>query len=720
MTNDLIITLLREAAVSLKHPIDPTALGGTKNNARDYVPEDILEFKRDLTEAARRVDLLVMEFKLPADGITDFVRKSDEVLMLFAVNGDEIVPVLLKNTKGRVKSLLDKAEVDINTLGQSRTWLTSGGEIECLVLLPYKSFVSNYQTDGIGEPLSPIKRLLKLFATERKEIGYILVYAVIIGLVSLILPLGLQTTVELISGGVFFSSVYILIGLVILGVLITGILQVIQLTLVEHLQRRIFTKAAFEFAFRIPRIRMESLFKNYAPELVNRFFDVITIQKSLPKLLIDLSAASIQILFGVMLLSLYHPFFIFFSFFLVLILGLILYFTGARGLNSSIKESKYKYKVVQWLEELARAINSFKLAGNTDLPVRRSDDTVSSYLKYRKTHFNILLIQFSSFVMFKVAVTGGLLIMGTILVINREITLGQFVASEVIIILVLSAVEKILMYTEVVYDLLTAVDKVSHLTDLPLERDGGFDFPKQLSANGYGVKISDLQYTFDPATGKTLQNINLQVEPGERVCLAGTAGSGKSTLMNIIAGLFYDYKGSVAINNFSLRDLDLVHLRDKIGKNISEDDLFDGTVYDNLTLGKPGTTIENVHEALEQVGLKEWIESLPEGLSTHVLSGGKGLSGSTRHRLILARCIAKKPALLILNDFFAGLSKAERLQLVRCVINPDNKWTLLAVSNDPLIMASCDRVIVMDNGKIVADDTYQTLLRDGVINQYFE
>jgi ABC-type bacteriocin/lantibiotic exporter with double-glycine peptidase domain len=501
--------------------------------------------------------------------------------------------------------------------------------------------------------------------------------------------------------------------------MITGGLQIVQISLVEHLQRRVFTKAAFEFAFRIPRISMEALMKNYAPELVNRFFDVITIQKGLPKLLIDLSAGAIQIFFGLLLLSLYHPFFVFFSLFLVIVLALIFYATGKLGLNSSLSESKYKYIVVQWLEELARTINSFKLAGNTDLPLKKTDYAVSNYLKYRKVHFGVLLTQFSFFVFFKVAITGGLLIMGTILVVNREITLGQFVASEVIIILVLNAVEKMIMYIDVVYDLLTAVDKVSHVTDLPLEKSGGFDFPKTTN-KGYAISINNLSYRYKGNSRSTLNDVSLRIEPQERVCIAGPGGSGKTTLTNIVAGLYADYEGGVSINNFSLRDLDIIHLRDKVAKNISQEDIFDGTIYENITVGKSTTRIEDVMAAVEKVGLKEAISAMPEGIHTPILSGGKGLPSSIIHRLILGRCLAKKPELIILNDFFSGLSKADKLQLIRCVVNPESTWTLLTVSNDPLVMASCDRVIIIDEGQIVADDSYTNLLKNGLINQYFE
>lgn len=246
--------------------------------------------------------------------------------------------------------------------------------------------------------------------------------------------------------------------------------------------------------------------------------------------------------------------------------------------------------------------------------------------------------------------------MGTVLVVNREITLGQFVASEVIIILVLNAVEKMIMYIDVVYDLLTAVDKVSHVTDLPLEKSGGFDFPKTAN-KGYGISVNNLSYTYKGNPGSTLKNVSLNIAPQERVCIAGPGGSGKTTLANIVAGLYADYEGGVSINNFSLRDLDIIHLRDKVAKNISQEDIFDGTIYENITVGKSTTSVEDVMEALEKVGLKENISAMPGGMHTSILSGGKGLPSSIVHRLILSRCLSKKPELIILNDFFPALVK---------------------------------------------------------------
>ncbi len=725
LDNHQIVRILREAALMLNHDFNAMDLRFTETNQRDYSSEEFGEFKRDLLELGSKVRFLFLEYPIAINEFTSFVNEEASCVLVFQGKDDDRVPILLQRNRGKVQVLRlgSKNEVlGLEALATNTLLTDAHGRVVTFTIFPYRSLVSEYLYDETqeAEKMSPLRRFIRLLSSEKKQIYYIFFYAVIVGLLSLILPIGIQTIVELVSGGVFFSSVYLLISLVILGVLIAGGLQIMQISLVEHLQRRIFTKAAFEFAFRIPRIRVESLMGNYAPELVNRFFDILTIQKGLPKLLIDLASAAIQIIFSLILLSLYHPFFIFFSLVLVIVLFFIFLFTGPRGLQSSINESKYKYKVVQWLEELARALHIFKLAGTTDLPIKRTDYNLNNYLKYRKAHFGILLTQFSFVILFKAAVTGGLLIMGTILVVSREINLGQFVASEVIIILLLNAVEKIIMYMDVVYDLLTAVDKVSNVTDLPLEKVGGIDFPRNSKGRGYSVSAREMSYHYPNGTGAALENINLDIMPGERICISGPGNSGKSTLMDTLAGLHPSFKGSLTINNYSIRDLDLTHLRDHVVTFISQEDIFDGTLLENLTLGKAASNMDDVVKSIEKAGLADAINKLPNGLSTPILSGGKGFSTSFNHRLMIASCFAQKPELVMLHDFFAGLSKVDKLEMLNSMIDKSNGWTLLTISNDPLVMASCDRVIILRDGSIRAEGKFEDLQRNGLVKDYIE
>ncbi|MFY0606368.1 MAG: ABC transporter ATP-binding protein [Cyclobacteriaceae bacterium] len=717
MNNRQIKDTIHECADLLSIEISSEVLSSIDSVDRLYENEEIFEFIRDLVESANEAGMIMLEKHLQKEAFYELLQDFTAPVIVFAKE-DELSPVLVERkrkhyqvTKMLSSGIESMKMDDIHSLDLA---CTDKLEVIFLSVFDYQSIVSDTDT-GTGESkhISPVKRLIRLLSAEKKDIMYVYVYAALVGLLSLSLPLGIQAAIELISGGVVFSSVYVLIGFVILGVLGTGVLQVFQITIVEYLQRRVFTKAAFEFAFRVPRIQMESVLNLHMPELMNRFFDVLTIQKGLPKLLIDLSTGIIQILFGLLLLSFYHPFFVFFGIVLVGILVSIFLLTGPKGLKSSIIESKYKYKVVYWLEEMARTLYSFKLSGNTKLPISKTDFNVNNYLKNRSIHFKVLISQYAYVLLFKAIITGGLLIIGTMLVVNREITLGQFVASEVIIILILASVEKIIMYMDVVYDMLTAVDKISQVTDLPLEPSGGIDIPlTQLKKDGLSITLKNLGYKYPGAKKHSIQGINLRIEAGETVCIAGDGSSGKTTLTNVLAGIHTEYDGIITFNRYSLRDLDRTFLRDRIGKNVSRDDIFEGTILDNILLGKPFADIDVAIDCIEKVGLRDEIYALPEGFDTLMLSAGKGFSSSFINKIILARCLAKRPELLILNDFFSDFPKFERLKLVEMLTNPENHWTLIVVSNDPLVMAAVNRIIYMANGDILADDTFENIIKN--------
>lgn len=317
-------------------------------------------------------------------------------------------------------------------------------------------------------PTSPLRRLLRLLGKDQKDIGYIYLYAIVTGLISLSLPLGIQAVFNLVSGGVVFSSVYVMIALTTGGALVAGLLMVGQAVLVEVLQQRIFTRTAFEFTYRLSHIQPQALEGHHPPELMNRFFDVLTIQKGLPKLLIELTGAAIQIVFGTILLSFYHPAFLAIGLFTLVSITAICWIFGPGGLDTSLMESKYKYKIAAWLQNAAGDLPTLRSGDNVRESMNQMDDLVSSYLTHRNAHFRVLRrFQYTS-VGFRTLVTGGLLIMGTALVVGRQMSLGQFVAAELVIVLISVAVEKLMYGLETVFDLMTAVEKIAAVTDLPL------------------------------------------------------------------------------------------------------------------------------------------------------------------------------------------------------------------------------------------------------------
>lgn len=561
-----------------------------------------------------------------------------------------------------------------------------------------------------GKERTPAQRLWHLLLTEKRDISYTYIYAMIVGLLSLTLPLGVQAIIGLISGGLIINSIVVLIAFVVAGTLISGIMQIMQMSIVETLQQRLFTRAAFEFAYRIPRIRLESILTQYAPELANRFFDILTLQKGLAKLLTSVITALLQVLFGLMLLAFYHPFFVFFGLFLVAVLALIFYFTGKSGLDTSLYESKYKYKVAYWLEELGRNQSVFKIAGNTLLPLKKMQKLLTGYLYKRKSHFRILVIQYSAFVAFKTIITGGVLILGSLLVIERDITLGQFVASEIVIISVITAVEKMILNLDVIYDTLTAVEKIGNVTDLKLEKTNTFD---NFNRQGFHIRAHGVSYTYQGNDTPALKNIDLEIKPQEYVGIIGNEGSGKSTLMKILTGLYDEYKGHITYNGFTLRDLNIKNLQDYIGDNLSHEDIFEGTLLENITVGREGFNMEYLNHVLEIVELIDDIQSLKEGLQTQMMPSGQGFSSTFQKKVVFARSMLTHPNLIVFDDFFYNLEGSYKRRVLDKILQKDKyPWSIFAASHDPILLEKMDKIYLMKNGTIIKEGTFKELLKD--------
>lgn len=325
-----------------------------------------------------------------------------------------------------------------------------------------------------GSP-SPLQRLLSLLHTERKAINYIFIYAIVIGAFSLTIPIGITAIFNFLSNGAMYSSTYILIAFVILGVIVAGSLLIGQLTLVEYLEQKIFLKSALEFAYRLPRIKAEELIGKNLVELVNRFFDVIIIQKGIIKLLIDIIAAVVTIFFSVILLSFYHPAFLAFGLVVIISVAIILVLYYKRGLKTSIEESEHKYETVAYLEKVAADINSYRgREVKMSEVTRTTDDIVSKYLNSRNQHFKVLKRFFVGSVLLRTLLFGVMLLLGSYFVVERQMTFGQFVAAEVVIVQIGYAIEKLMTNLNTIFDMLTGVVKLATVTDLALEEGAAY------------------------------------------------------------------------------------------------------------------------------------------------------------------------------------------------------------------------------------------------------
>ena len=548
-----------------------------------------------------------------------------------------------------------------------------------------------------NQRLTPWQRLLGLLKLEKKDIFQIFYYAIFGGVVTLSLPLGIQAIINLIQGAQVSTSWVVLVIVVTIGVIFSGALQLMQLRIIETIQQRIFLRASFELSYRFPKIKMSELRNYYPPELANRFFDTLTIQKGLSKILIDVPTAVLQILFALILLSFYHPFFIVFGILLLLLIYLVFKFTAQKGLETSLIESKNKYKVAHWIQEVARSMVSFKLSGNTNLAMSKNDSLVSEYLKARENHFKILILQFSQMIGFKVIVTASLLLIGGALVLSQEMNIGQFVAAEIIILLIIASVEKLIIGLESFYDVLTSIEKIGQVVDKEIELQKG---EKPLFKDGLIVELEAVSYGVENREKHILKNISLTLKPKSRILIIGESGAGKSSLLRLISGVIEPISGNIYVNNLSLNSLHLNHYRSQLGLSLSDESPFEGSIKDNLVFGNLSIKDDIIYEALAIVGLTQFLKEQPQGLNTVLYPEGRQMSYTIAKKIILARSIIKQPKVLILEDPLDQFNLDETVNIINYLTDVQRPWALIVVSSKKSWRTKCNQIITLEKGEI--------------------
>ncbi|HNP21476.1 MAG TPA: ATP-binding cassette domain-containing protein [Panacibacter sp.] len=543
-----------------------------------------------------------------------------------------------------------------------------------------------------------LSKLYKLLVLDRREISAIYVFAAFGGLVALSLPLGIQTIISFVMAGSVSTSIIVLIILVVAGVFVNGLLQVRQMQLTEKIQQKIFVRYSFGFADRIPKINIQKMDNYFLPELVNRFFDTMSLQKGIAKLLLDIPAAMIQMIFGLILLSFYHPVFIVFGILLFIILAIILQVTFAKGLETSLTESDYKYKAAAWFEEMARTVKTFKYSKGTSLHLTETDKITSAYLNSRTSHFKILLKQYWSLISFKLVITAAMLIVGSLLLVDQQLNIGQFVSAEIVILLTIASVEKFIVSLDNIYDVLTALEKLGKVVNSEIEKNGSAVLPPL--NKGVSLELINVQFSYSDGV-KVLNDFSLSVKAGEHIALLGKSGSGKTTILRMFTGAFTDFEGNILIDQVPIINYDLRSLRSQTGIMLSSQDIFHGTVRDNITMGNDNISDEEIFHLSKVTGLYGYILSLKEGFDTMLDPAGKRQPKKIVQTILLMRALLGRHRLLLLEEPDSFIDKAN-IPAIQNFIKTDINATIVFTTSNPEFAKVADRALHINEGKIVS------------------
>lgn len=644
--------------------------------------------------------------RLRADAATALATVGPQRPLVVAVRrGEETVLCVVADRRGR-EVLLEVPGTDetrwmsLDAVAQSMP--TQGSTLEWLAVdaaMPL-ALEAGHDPHGHGAHPSPQQRLLALMRAERHDLGAIVVYALFLGLFTLTLPVAVQALVSAVAFGTLLQPLIVLTVLLVGALVFSGTMRAAQMYVVEILQRRMFVRVVADLAHRLPRVSRAALDRVDGPELVNRFFDTFTVQKTAAALLLDGLQIVLTILVGMLVLAFYHPLLLAFDVVLVLLMGVVVVVLGRRGPDTAIRESYRKYDTAAWLEELARHDALFKLGGGLRYAELRAEALARDYLTRRQEHFTVVFRQTIAVLALQAFANAAVLGIGGWLVIGRQLTLGQLVAAEVIVTTVVASLAKVGKYLENYYDLVAAIDKLGHLTDLPLEREGGAScHAVGARGRGAGLVVDNVRGGYSGGD-EVLRGVSFRVEPGQRVAISGSTGAGKSLLVEMIAALREPSGGQILVDGLDVRDLDLRAFREKIAVVRSE--VISGSILDNVRLGRPNVDTTRVREALAKVGLLAAVDAMPEGLRTVLTSAGEPLSSSQKLRLAIARAIAGDPVLLVLDDAIDGLDPRVREPMLDELFAQSSPWTLVVTTNDPTIHARCEAVWRLDDGRVHA------------------
>ena len=538
--------------------------------------------------------------------------------------------------------------------------------------------------------LSPYERLKALLRAERSTLWVAIIYSIVIGLLSLVVPLAVQSLVNTVAFGSVLQPVVVLTLLVFIALGFSAALNGLRAYVVELLQRSVFARVAQDFLHRLLCVKAEAFDRSHGPEIVNRFFDVVTVQKAAATLLIDGLTILMQTVIGMVLVALYHPILLAYDFLLIVSMLFIIFVLGRGAVYTAIKESKAKYAVEAWLEQIATHLILFKSPGGTAHAVEQSRHLLEHYLEYREKHFTILLRQTVGSFALQAVASSILLGIGGYLVISRQLTLGQLVAAELIVTLMVSGFTKFGKHLEVYYDLLAALDKLGNVVDLPQERQGG-----EGCLGGHGP----LSLQFRQTKYRQLSIASFELAAGQSLGLVGHNGCGKSTLADLLYGLREPEAGVITLDGVDLRELPLSELRRHVSL-VRENEIFPGSLLDNVRLGQD-LSHDQVHDLLHRVGLLDEIQLLPQGLNTELHPSGRPLSRVQVSRLMIARAIAGNPRMLILDDALDQIDRVqEREDVCRVLFDPSASWTLICVTGRRDLLARCARLAVLENGNL--------------------
>ncbi|MCR9115495.1 MAG: ATP-binding cassette domain-containing protein [bacterium] len=658
--------------------------------------EDWLTWARRLVEVGESLSLRVRSMEANLADALVFVQQGIPVAAPIDTGDTELDWTLITQVSGRRARIISGANADDEqwvSIASLRKRIAAGDNdgkrfwVIGQAALPCEGACAD-SAGTSGEAVSPFQRLVGLMRPEVSDLWVMGIFSVVVGVLALAAPITVEALVNTVAFGKYLQPVIVLALLLFTFLAFAGGMRALITFVVEILQRRLFVRVVEDLAYRLPRVRREEFDKAYGPELANRFFDIVTVQKTVSSLLVDGISIILQTFIGMAVLAFYHPYLLGFDVALLILIAVVIFGLGWGSISSAVKESKKKYAIADWLEELTRHPTAFKLHSGSQFALDRADQLAVDWLDARRDHFHVVMRQFMFALGLQAIASTALLGIGGWLVIVGEITLGQLVAAELIVMMIVGSFTKLGKHLESFYDLLASVDKLGHLFDLQVEAHDKLFHLR--TAEPASLVMRNVSYKYRSHTA--INDLSFDVKPGESIGVQGAAGEGKTTLIEVLSGMRSPSSGYVELDSVDMRELRPDSLREHLALAQSIE-IFHGTVAENIHLNRPNLNSSDVQNALNEVKLHDEIRNLPDGLNTMLQTNGAPLSQSQAARVMIARALVGHPRLLLIDGTLDLVAEDIAHAIMENLAGENRPWTLCIASNRDEIFTHCDRVL---------------------------
>jgi ATP-binding cassette subfamily C protein LapB len=303
-----------------------------------------------------------------------------------------------------------------------------------------------------------------------------------------------------------------------------------------------------------------------------------------------------------------------------------------------------------------------------------------------------------------------LVVIGVFLILDGKITMGALIAANMLSGRVLAPISSLASVITRATQTVSALRSIDRLMSLERERPPGRNYVSRKIEHG-AISFNNVSFSYPGSKEKALENISFKIAPGERVAIIGRVGSGKTTVGRLLTGFYDPLEGGISVDGIDARQYDPADLRAGIGFVMQDTDLFFGKLRDNITLGKPSATDEEVLEVARLSGVEQFIAGHPLGYDMPVAEGGRSLSGGQKQAIGLARAMIRKPKIMFMDEptaHFDVRSETEFLERLKGIAKSD--MTIIVSTHRPSLLSLVNRILVFEKGKLVADGPREAIL----------